>query len=141
MNITGIDIAVIVVFLTFLTMGGAICKRFIKSGADWTVAGRNVGIFIGLGTSSAEGLGLLTIVAFAERGFRDGWGLTHLLVIPFLIVGILYGACGFVTSRFSQSEVVTVPEYCEKRFSKGVRLLLGVVLAFASILNLAVSPS
>ena len=43
---------------------------------------------------------------------------------------------GFIVVPLRKMKVMTIPEFYEKRFSKGVRILGGTILAFAGILNM-----
>ena len=140
MNAGNIDWVITAVFLAFLTVGGLGCKFFIKSTADWTVAGRNMRKFLGLSTGTAEGIGLLTIAAMVEVGFTSGFSYIGLSIITLIIVPVIYGCTGFVINRYREAKVVTIPEYAQRRYSKGVRVATGVALAFAGILNLAIFP-
>ena len=140
MNATNIDWIVTGVFLIALTMGGLACRHFIKGVADWTVAGRHLRKFLGLSTGTAEGMGLITIAASAEIGFTSGFANVGVSVIILLTVPLVYGCTGFVINRYRRARVVTVPEYAERRYSKGVRVITAFVLAFSGVLNLAIFP-
>ena len=140
LNATNIDWIITAVFLIFLTVGGLGCKVFIKNTADWTVAGRNMRKFLGLSTGTAEGIGLVTIAAMAEVGFTSGFSYIGMSILNLIIVPLVFGCTGFVINRYRQAKVVTVPEYAQRRYSRGVRVTIGVVLAFAGILNLAIFP-
>ena len=104
------------------------------------VAGRNMRKFLGLSTGTAEGVGLLTIAAMVETGFTSGFAYIGMSIVVLLTVPIVYGMTGFVINRYREAKVVTVAEYAQRRYSKGVRVTLGVVLAFSGILNLAIFP-
>src|SRR5262249_32783277 len=60
---------------------------------------------------------------------------------PALISGavmIIVGRTGFVIGRFRQLKLMTVPEYFEIRYSRGLRLVTGVLVALGGILNMGV---
>jgi len=140
MNATNIDWIIAAVFLAFLTLGGFGCKFLIKSTADWTVAGRNMRKFLGLSAGSAEGIALIGIAGGMEFGFTSGFSYVGMSILNLIIVPVVFGCTGFVINRYREAKVVTVAEYAERRYSKGVRITTGVVLAFAGILNLAIFP-
>ena len=56
MNCTGIDWIIAIAFLALLTCSGWFCRRYVKGVADFLVAGRHMGKFLGLSTQSAEGI-------------------------------------------------------------------------------------
>ena len=140
MNATNIDWIIAGIFMVFLSIGGYACKFLIKSTADWTVAGRNMRKFLGLSTGTAEGIGLMSLAAMTEIGFVSGFSYIGLSLIAITITPIVYGFTGFVINRYREARVVTVPEYAQRRYSKGVRVTTGGILAFAGILNLAIFP-
>ena len=140
MNATSIDWIITGAFLFFLTFGGFACRTFIKSTADWTVAGRNMRKFLGLSTGTAEGIGLISIAVMVEVGFTSGFSYIGMSILNLIIVPLVYGCTGFVINRYREAQVVTIPEYAQRRYSRGVRVTTGSVLAFSGILNLAIFP-
>ncbi len=140
MNATNIDWIITGIFMVLLTIGGYACKFLIKSTADWTVAGRNMRKFLGLSTGTAEGIGLMSLALATELGFTSGFSYIGFSIINILVVPVVFGLTGFVINRYREAKVVTVPEYAERRYSKGVRVTTAGVLAFAGILNLAIFP-
>jgi len=140
MNVTNIDWVIAAVFIVFLMMGGGICARFIKNVADWTVGGRKMRVFLGLGTGSAEGVGLISLAMGTELGFTKGFSYLVLTILFMTVVPIVYGCTGFVIKRYREAKVVTVPEYAQRRYSKGVRVATGFALSVAGVLNVAIFP-
>ncbi len=140
MNAANIDWIIAGIFMVFLAIGGYACRFFIKSAADWTVAGRNMRKFLGLSTARAEGMGLVSLALATEIGFTSGFSYVGLSIIAITVVPILYGGTGFVINRYREAKVVTVPEYAQRRYSKGVRIVTAGILTFAGILNLAIFP-
>ena len=140
MNCTGIDWIIAIAFLALLTCSGWFCRRYIKGVADFLVAGRHMGKFLGLSTQSAEGIGLISIATLLEQGFTNGLSYVGIAILQQSVVPLVYGCTGFVIDRFRNQKVVTVPEYAEMRYSKGVRVLAAFVLGFAGIMNVAIFP-
>ncbi len=140
MNAANIDWIIAGILLLFLSIGGYACKFFIKSTSDWTVAGRNMRKFLGLSTGTAEGIGLMSLALMTELGFTSGFAFIGISIISITFTPVIYGLTGFVINRYREAKVVTVPEYAERRYSKGVRVTTAGVLAFAGILNLAIFP-
>jgi SSS family solute:Na+ symporter len=50
------------------------------------------------------------------------------------------GRTGFVMKHLREMQILTVPEYFEKRYGRGVRILAGVLMAFGGSLNLGIFP-
>ena len=51
---------------------------------------------------------------------------------------IVVGRTGLVISRFRALKLMTVPEYFEVKYSRGLRLVTGVLVALGGILNMGV---
>ena len=140
MNATSIDWIIAGIFLFFLTVGGIGCKYFIHGVADFVVAGRHLRKYLGLSTGTAEGIGIMTLVLMSEIGFTSGFSYIGISIVCLLVVPVVYGLKGFVINRYREAGVVTVPEYAQRRYSKGVRVVTAAALAFSGILNLAIFP-
>ena len=98
-------------------------------------AGRKVGPWLGVATMTGTELGLVTVMYSAQKGFTGGFAAFHMAVIAF--IGTLFvGLTGFIVGPLRRMEVLTIPEFYEKRFSKNVRVLGAVILVFAGVLNM-----
>jgi SSS family solute:Na+ symporter len=75
----------------------------------------------------------------AQFGFVAGFSafVTGLIT---LAVCLFVGRTGFVITRLREMEILTVPEYFERRYGRGVRVLAGVLMAFGGSLNLGIFP-
>ena len=140
MNAAPIDWIIAALFLVFLTFGGVVCKRFVSEVSDWTVAGRNMRKYLSLSTGIAEGIAIGGIASMLEIGFTSGLAFIGVSILSMMIIPLVYGCTGFVVNRYREEKVVTVPEYAQRRYSKGVRVTTGLVLAISGILNLAIFP-
>jgi SSS family solute:Na+ symporter len=54
------------------------------------------------------------------------------------LVMIIVGRTGFVIRRFRELKLMTVPEYFEIKYSRGLRILTGILVALGGILNMGV---
>ena len=81
MHLHWIDIAIVLVYIGGTIFIGLLSRTAIKSVADFLVAGRTLNVQMGVATYVATGLGLVTVMYFAEEGFKNGFA-------PFL-VGVL----------------------------------------------------
>jgi len=52
------------------------------------------------------------------------------------VVTLIVGLTGFIVVPLRRMNVMTIPEFYEKRFGRGVRILGGIILAFSGILNM-----
>ena len=71
----------------------------------------------------------------AQKGFTGGLAALHIGVIAG-VVTLVIGLTGFIVVPLRALRVKTVPEFYELRFSRGVRILGGLILALSGILNM-----
>ena len=134
---TTIDWIIVGCYLALSLAFGVWGKRFIGSVSDYLVAGRELGLYIGIATLAATETGTITFMYNGEFGYRYGFVAFAAALISGGVM-ILVGKTGFVISRLRQLELMTVPEYFEKRYSRGLRLLVGALVAIGGILNMGV---
>ena len=54
---------------------------------------------------------------------------------------LVYGVFGFGIERFRASKAMTAAQYHEMRYSRGVRVLVGIVMGVGGVLNMALFPT
>src|SRR5438552_14296139 len=99
---------------------GIIGKRYIGNVSHYLVAGRELGVFIGIATLAATEIGTITFMYYAELGFKTGFAS----FINGLIAGavmIFIGRTGFIVRRLRALGLMTVPEFFEVKYSRGLR--------------------
>lgn len=124
----------------FTMLGGWLCSRYIKGVADFVVAGRNVRPFLALSSGQAEAMGLISIAITCQEGYLRGLSNIWFTVISLVIVVGIYGIGGFVIVRYRELKLMTIPQFYELRYSKGLRITVGFVTAISGILNMAIFP-
>jgi SSS family solute:Na+ symporter len=129
------SIAAVYVVIAFI-VGIAATKR-IKNVADFLVAGRQIRFHLGVASLVATELGLVTMMYFAEQGFRFGFA-AFIIGVIWSAAYLLIGSTGFVVERVRQLEIMTITEYFELRYSRGVRVLGAILLVVAGVLSLGV---
>ena len=131
-NFTTFDWVIVIIYLSATVLIGIYANRFITDMADYIVAGRSLKSFASIATMLGSEIGLA-----AQKGFTSGLAALHIG----LIAGIgclVVGLTGFIVVPLRETGVMTIPEYYSKRFSPGVRVLGGLLLAIAGILNMGV---
>jgi SSS family solute:Na+ symporter len=137
MNFTPLDWAIVCIYLLLSVAVGVLARKYVGSVADYLVAGRELGTYLGIATLAATEIGTITFMYNAEFGYRYGFAA----FLPALISGvvmIVVGRTGFVIARFREMKLMTVPEFFEKKYSRGLRLLTGILVAVGGILNMGV---
>ena len=130
-----VDWVIVGIYLLISVFIGFWVKRYVSDMATYIGAGRKVGTWLGVATMTGTELGLVTVMYMAQKGFSGGFAAFHLALIAG-VATLFIGLTGFIVVPLRRARVLTIPEYYEKRFSRNVRVLGGVLLAFAGILNM-----
>lgn len=124
-------------YVLLATLPGFLCRKYIRGQADFLVAGRTLSVFLATATLTATEMGLVTVMYMAEFGYRNGFSA--------MVIGVIAGAAtlfigltGFMVKGMRRSKAATVAEYYQMRYSRGVRLFGGLIIAIAGILNYGV---
>jgi SSS family solute:Na+ symporter len=137
MILSWLDCAIIVGYVLACALIGLIVKRYVHSVSDFAVAGRSVGVNMGVAGMTCCGTGMVAMMYTAEMGFHYGFAGA----VPGVIAGLaslLVGTTGFMVGPLRRAKVITVPEMLERRFGKRVRWLAGVVVALGGLLNMGI---
>lgn len=137
MNFALIDWVIVVAYLVFSVAIGLIGKKYIGDVAHYLVAGRELGTYIGIATLAATEIGTITFMYNGELGYRYGFSAFAAALISGVVM-IIVGRTGFVIRRFRELKLMTVPEYFEIKYSRGLRLFTGILVALGGILNMGV---
>ncbi len=134
-NFTLLDWLIVLLYLVATFMIGVFSRKYIHSMSDYLVAGRGVGTRLGIATLAGTEMGLVTVMYNAQKGFTGGFAAFHIGLVAG-IVTFFVGLSGFIVARLRKYEVLTIPEFYEKRFDKKTRVLGGIMLALGGILNM-----
>lgn len=137
MNFQLIDWIILFLYLGFSVFVGLWAKKYVENMEGYFVAGRRVKVALGSATLIATEIGIVTFMYLAEMGYVSGFAC-FILGITGLIGFVVIGKTGFVVSGLRRLRIMTIPEYYQLRYGKGVRLLGGIVLFVAGVLNMGI---
>src|SRR6478672_11665234 len=137
MNFTTLDWVIVIGYLLVSVSIGVIGKRFVGSVSHYLVAGRELGLYVGIATLAATEIGTITFMYNGELGYKYGFAAFAAAMISGVVM-IIVGRTGFIISRFRQLKLMTVPEYFEVKYSRGLRIVTGILVALGGILNMGV---
>ena len=137
MGFTVVDWLIVIVYLIVSVAVGLIGKRFIGNVAHYLVAGRELGLYVGIATLAATEIGTITYMYNGELGYKYGFAAFAAALISGVVM-IFVGRTGFVIHRLRELRLMTVPEFFEVKYSRGLRLVTGVLVALGGILNMGV---
>ncbi len=130
-----IDWVIVACYLSVSLIIGILVTRYATSMTAYIGAGRSVGPWLGVATMTGTEMGLITVMYMAQSGFDGGFAAFHMALIAGLGT-LLVGLTGFIVVPLRKLKVLTIPEFYERRFGPEVRVLGGVILATAGILNM-----
>ena len=134
-HFSSLDWIIVIVYLLGSVAIGWIGRSYVKDMTDFIGAGRTIGTRLGIATMAGTEMGLITVMYSAQKGFAGGFAAFHIAVLAG-VVAFFVGISGFIVSRLREMEVLTIPEFYEKRFGKPVQVLGGILLALGGILNM-----
>lgn len=137
MNFAAIDWVIVAGYLALSMVVGILGKRYIGNVSHYLVAGRELGIYVGIATLAATEIGTITFMYNGELGYKYGFAAFAAALVSGLVM-IIVGRTGFVISRFRALKLMTVPEYFEVKYSRGLRIVTGLLVALGGILNMGV---
>jgi SSS family solute:Na+ symporter len=137
MTFSTIDWLILVTYLGFTVAAGLYAKRYVENLSGYMVAGRRVGLSLGVATFAATELGTITFMYFSELGYVTGFSC-FIIGILAMLAYMFVGRTGFIIERLRSLEVMTIPEYYERRYSRNVRLLGGIILFLGGVLNMGI---
>ncbi len=139
MNLSIIDIVIIVVYILIVFFSGSLMKKYVSGISDYLVADRSMQLNLGLISMMCTEIGMITYIYYAQLGYQAGFsGL--MAAFPPLIAYWFLGKTGFIIKPLLEMKIMTIPEFFSRRFSKGVRFYVGLIMAIGGILNFGVFP-
>jgi len=134
-NFSLIDWCIIIGYVIIIVTVGVYIKRYISNVTDFIIAGRGLKTFLAVATMIGTELGLVTVMYSAQKGFNGGFAAFH-IALAASIVTLVVGLTGFIVVPLRRMNIMTIPEFYERRFGRDVRILGGAILAFSGILNM-----
>jgi SSS family solute:Na+ symporter len=134
-NFSSLDWCIVIGYLIVIVGIGVYIKRYVANVTDFIVAGRGLKTYLAIATMIGTELGLVTVMYSAQKGFTGGFAAFH-IALAAAIVTLVVGLTGFIVVPLRRMKVMTIPEFYERRFGRGVRILGGMILAGAGILNM-----
>ncbi len=139
MNLSIVDVIIIIVYILAVFFSGTLVKKYIKGIESFLVAGRSMGFYLGLISLMCTEIGMITYIYYAELGYKAGFAAL-VVAFPPVVAYILLGKTGFVIKPLLEMKISTIPEFFSRKFSNGVRFYIGVIMAIGGILNFGVFP-
>ncbi len=137
MNFAAVDWVIVVLYLAASLGIGIMGKKYIGNISHYLVAGRELGLYVGIATLAATEIGTITFMYYAQLGYTAGFAAFATAAIAGLVM-IFVGRTGLIINRFRQMKLMTIPEFFEVRYSRGLRVVTGILVALGGILNMGI---
>ncbi len=134
-NFSPLDWGIVVGYVLISLVIGVVVRKYATNMVSYIGAGRALGPCLGIATMAGTEMGLITVMYSAEKGFKGGFATFH-IALAAGIVALAVGLTGFIVVRLRELRVLTIPEFYERRFGRGVRVFGGVMLILAGVLNM-----
>ena len=130
MVIQVVPLIIVCAYLAGLLVVGYLCKKFlIKTGEDFMLAGRRMGVFFVAASLAANNVGGGSTMGVASRAFT-GWGLSAGWYVMAASIGII--PLAYFAPRIRRTMAYTIPEVIRNRFGD----LAGTTTSLLNIISL-----
>ena len=118
-------------FSVLLGVAWWVVRKNKDTATDYFLAGRNLGWWVIGASIFASNIGSEHIVGLAGSGAKDGVALAHYELHAWCLLVLAWVFVPF----YMRSQVFTMPEFLERRFSAGSRYVLSIVSIITFILS------
>ncbi|MFG6494608.1 sodium:solute symporter [Fictibacillus sp. UD] len=126
-----LDTVIILLYFAVLIGAGIIGSTKAKTSEDFTLAGRNLGMFMYLGCLSAVILGGAATIGTTKLGYQ--FGISGIWFVSMIGLGIILLGTIFI-KKIDSLKVTTISELLGKRYKSETRLLSAIVAAIYTLM-------
>ena len=132
LQLSGLDIALLVIYFGFVLGIGFALRRLVTTSADFFLSGRSLPAWVtGIAFISAN-LGAIEILGMAASGAQYGISIVHYYWIGAVPAMIFLGVV--MMPFYYGSKVRSVPEYLVRRYDRKTHLVNAIIFVLSSIL-------
>lgn len=135
-----IDWALVVLPLLAVLYIGFKSQKYVRGVSDFLAAGRVAGRYVIAVATFEVMTGLISVVAVMESYYRCGFAVNfwYNLLMPISTLLALSGYCFY---RYRETRALTMGQFLEMRYSRGLRFAASAMQALSGILNYAIFPA
>src|SRR5438270_538369 len=131
-RITALDWLMIALYFgVLLCVAWWVIRKSKESAADYFLAGRNLGWWVIGASIFASNIGSEHIVGLAGSGATSGVAMAHYELHAWCLLVLAWVFVPF----YMRSQVFTMPEFLERRFSEGSRYVLSIVSLITFVIS------
>ena len=122
---------IVFVYFVIVLIVGILAQKLAKSGTDYLIAGRNLGLWLCTVVVVGEWLGGMSTIGVSERAYVTGISSAWYNISTSIGMALF----GFLLAKhYRKNHVYTVSEMIEKLYSKSVRTVSAIAFLFAYII-------
>ena len=135
-----IDILIVAIPLIFVMYMGWYSRRYVRSVADFLSAGRICGRYVICVADVANGLSVITLLAFVEVRYKTGFAMTFWqnMVLP---LSMLISLTGYCIYRFRETKAMSLGQFLEMRYNRPLRIFAAALRSIAEMLTNIICPA
>lgn len=135
-----IDYLIVLLPLTVVMAMAIRSRRYVRDVPDFLSAGRVCGRYVIGTTEMTNGIAVLTLVAYAEVNYKTGFAMNfwHGVLVPVTLFMSLKGFCIY---RFRETRAMSLGQFIEMRYSRGLRILACAVRTAAEMITNMIVPA
>ena len=137
---TWYDWLILLLPVTFVMGMGFYTRRFVRGVTDFLSAGRLCSRYVICMGDVANSISIIALVTYVEIHYKTGFsvGFWSSILAP---LGILLSLTGFCTYRFRATRAMSLGQFLEMRYSRGLRIYGASLRSAAEMIANMIMPS
>ena len=135
-----LDWLIVLVPVAFVMYMGYRSRSYVRGVADFLSAGRICGRYVISVADVANGLSIITLVAFVEVHYKTGFAMTfwNNVILPLSLVLSLTGYCVY---RFRETKAMSLGQFLEIRYNRPLRIFAAALRSLSEMLANMICPA
>ena len=135
-----LDWLILIVPVAFVMWMGFYTRRFVRGVTDFLSAGRLCSRYVICMGDVANSISIIALVTYVEIHYKTGFsvGFWSSILAP---LGILLSLTGFCTYRFRATRAMSLGQFLEMRYSRGLRIYGACLRSAAEMIANMIMPS
>ncbi len=135
-----IDWLIVLIPVSIVLGIGLYSRKYIRSVADFLVAGRVCGRYVISVGDIANALSIIGLVSYVEVHYKVGFALGFWSHIT-LPLGIAMGLLGYCTYRFRETKAMSLGQFLEMRYNRSFRIFAAALRSLSECLANMIMPA
>ena len=135
-----IDWLIVIIPVSLVMFMGWKAGRYVRGVSDYLVAGRICGRYVLSVADVANGLAVITLVSYVELHYKTGFAMFFWsnIILP---MSMMFALVGYCTYRFRETRAMSLGQFLEMRYCKGLRILASGLRTTSEMLANMICPA